>query len=350
MAREGPGRRPRTRARGERDRIAHRRAGGAAGRRPACRERARDAARPAFRRRRRAARQAGCVLCGERGSDPPRAAARICARERDTTVRAGRAAHRSARRTRGSAERARRRPVGCGSGAGGGHRGARAHCGRRAACARRHARAGGGRRRRRAQVRRIPATDRAHRAGAARRRDAPRQRRAGARGDRRAAQAPRHRACIARRAAGCCGARRRRAARAGKRRARRQAEAAGRAAVDRADAPGESAPGSGALAGGEQDTRRPRGARRCARRAAGEDRPGQGHGRLAVRPRPDAREAAMAGDRHRAGLGGCARGGVARAPECDRACRARRCARLGTRGRDASGPHRRLCRSGRFGT
>ncbi len=114
-------------------------------------------------------------------------------------------------------------------------------------------------------------------------------------------------------------ARDRGAAARGERRPGRQAAGARGAAGERRGPAGTAADDRRRLGAGEPPARRSRGARAGAVRAAGEDRPRHRHRRLAGRPWAHARAPPLAAGRHRAGLGGRARGRAARTPERDRA-------------------------------
>ena len=152
----------------------------------------------------------------------------------------------------------------------------------------------------------IAAADRADRAGRARRRNAARQRGAGARPsiterrERLAAElaqlaAPATDPCVGSRRSSS--SRKLRSLRSKPATRRRSCKATVQSLQERQRGVGER------VAGCEQAARRPRGARGCAVGAAGEDRPRQGHRRVARGARPHAREAAVAGGRHRSRAG-----------------------------------------------
>ena len=114
-----------------------------------------------------------------------------------------------------------------------------------------------------------------------------------------------------------------------------------RAARCGAGAAGAPARGERRRAADGDRARRHRGARRSAVRAAGEDRAGQGQRALARRQGTRERSPALAGPRHRARMGGCARSGAARALERRRAAASRGRARLARcAGRRTGGPPR----------
>ncbi len=316
---EAAGRRERARAARFRHRHAHRRARERAGGDPRGGGEAGGAARRPLRGRRRDAREAGGVLRGERRGDAPRAAARVRARERDADHPAGRAAHRADRRAHRAGRRARRRSrrareghrgraVGAGEdgrrGAGGG---GRAADGRAVGCA-------GGR-----GIGRRAAAGRARRTGDPRRRNEARESRTRAGAARRAARAARGRARGSRGPGERQDRRGRRAAPAGNGRARVARGGAERAARCRAGAAGSPARGERRRPAGGTHACGHRGARRGTGGAAGEDRPGQGQHALDRRQGPGFRPPAVAGPRHRAGMGRRTRSRVARTAQCGRA-------------------------------
>ena len=117
----------------------------------------------------------------------------------------------------------------------------------------------------------------------------------------------------------------------------------------RAGAAGGASSGRRRMAGYEQRPCRARSARPGVAGVAGQDRQRQGCFSVAARAWARACSPAVAADRHRARLGGRARGRPARATQCARAAGARRRGRMDRARCCAAGAHRRLRARGRRG-